>query len=337
MDKKTLSYLKEVIMTDQLNIKPKETQALPTSTNENGSQPPSHATEMPLRELEQSSTPKSPNTELINHASIHKSTGPRTAQGKQRSKFNALKHGLLSKAILREGESRPEYLSLLKGLRDDFQPHGKLEAALVENLAALLWRKRRLFQAERAEISENIASMKHDSVGLIWTIDNPVVLKRCTELLMKLWSELRTRGFNREQDRSLLKTVYGDPDRHHLRQTLQDEYSTWLDTASLAEVVRAVKKSATPEECKQNMMQSIATEVKRLEEYTKNPESIESERANVEILRQSVVDSRGMDCLLRYEAHLSREFDRTLSQLEHLQRMRKGQPVPPTLKLEVSR
>ena len=40
--------------------------------------------------------------------------------------------------------------------------------------------------------------------------------------------------------------------------------------------------------------------------------------------------------LLRYEAHLSREFDRTLSQLERLQRMRKGQPVLPPIKVEVS-
>jgi len=33
---------------------------------------------------------------------------------------------------------------------------------------------------------------------------------------------------------------------------------------------------------------------------------------------------------------LSREFDRTLNQLERLQRIRKGQPVLPPIKVEVS-
>ena len=46
--------------------------------------------------------------------------------------------------------------------------------------------------------------------------------------------------------------------------------------------------------------------------------------------------NEGTERLLRYEAHLSREFDRTLSQLERLQRMRKGQQVLPPIKVEVS-
>ena len=50
----------------------------------------------------------------------------------------------------------------------------------------------------------------------------------------------------------------------------------------------------------------------------------------------SIPDAPGLDRLLRYEASLERVFDRTLSQLERLQRMRLGQPVPPPFKLEVS-
>ena len=41
-------------------------------------------------------------------------------------------------------------------------------------------------------------------------------------------------------------------------------------------------------------------------------------------------------CQLRYSPALNREFDRTLNQLERLQRIREGQPVPPTLKLDLS-
>jgi hypothetical protein len=40
--------------------------------------------------------------------------------------------------------------------------------------------------------------------------------------------------------------------------------------------------------------------------------------------------------LLRYEASIERSFDRTLSQLECVQRMRLGQPILPPIKLDVS-
>ena len=70
-----------------------------------------------------------------------RATGPRTPQGKERSKFNARKHGLFSKAILLQNESRTEYDALLDGLMENFQPQGKLEIVLVEYLATLLWRK----------------------------------------------------------------------------------------------------------------------------------------------------------------------------------------------------
>jgi hypothetical protein len=42
------------------------------------------------------------------------------------------------------------------------------------------------------------------------------------------------------------------------------------------------------------------------------------------------------DRLQRYETCLDRSFDRTLSQLERLQRIRLGQPVLPEVKLAVS-
>jgi hypothetical protein len=42
------------------------------------------------------------------------------------------------------------------------------------------------------------------------------------------------------------------------------------------------------------------------------------------------------DCLIHFESHLNRVIDRALIQLERLQRMRQNQPVPPSLKIELS-
>jgi len=104
-----------------------EAEPSPTSDNGNGSQPPSDAIGMPLRELKQSSTPKSAKVERIDQPSIHKSTGPRTPQGKQRSKYNALKHGFYSKAPLLKDESRARFQSLLQELLEYHRPEGSTE------------------------------------------------------------------------------------------------------------------------------------------------------------------------------------------------------------------
>jgi hypothetical protein len=92
----------------------------------------------------QSSTPNSAKVERIAQPSIHKSTGPRTPQGKERSKHNALKHGIFSRVAVLKGEPRSEFDSLLSGLWEDLWPEGTLQGVLVGKLAVNLWRLRRL-------------------------------------------------------------------------------------------------------------------------------------------------------------------------------------------------
>jgi hypothetical protein len=63
---------------------------------------------------------------------------------------------------------------------------------------------------------------------------------------------------------------------------------------------------------------------------------MESERTKLEILRRKVPESEKLDRLLRYETSLERAFDRTLTQLELAQRIRKGQPLLPQLEVKHS-
>jgi hypothetical protein len=72
-----------------------------------------------------------------------RSTGPRTALGKQRSKHNAAKYGIFSNVLLLPWESKEEFDALLSGLRDHYQPVGTLEEVLVDQLVSSLWRLRR--------------------------------------------------------------------------------------------------------------------------------------------------------------------------------------------------
>jgi hypothetical protein len=64
--------------------------------------------------------------------------------------------------------------------------------------------------------------------------------------------------------------------------------------------------------------------------------AVQTAQTQLELECRNVPDRPVLDRLLRYEVTLERGIDRTLSQLERLQRMRKGQPVLPELKVRHS-
>jgi len=87
-----------------------------------------------------------------NRRNASKSTGPRTAQGKAWSRLNALKHGVLaSQAVLTTVEGRDKrkaFEQLVDGFAHDFAPVGAFEQVLVQQIAACVWRQRRLLMFE---------------------------------------------------------------------------------------------------------------------------------------------------------------------------------------------
>jgi len=284
-----------------------------------------------------------------------RATGPRTPQGKERSKRNALKHAIFSQVALLKGESRAEYHALLNGFRESLQPEGELEEWLIEKLALCAWRQRRLIIAETAEIrrateflaceanqqqterSNNISeySIRYEG-GLIRRIANSEALDRCLELLKELRDEIEDNGFAVKSDAEILTKLYGEPSREKWQRTLFDLYETWWATAECSEEKRQQHGYATPEKCKENFLEDLDAEIKRLERYKKTQASMKAEKMKLEALRQHVPLTPQFDHLLRYEGSLERNFDRTLSQLERLQRMRLGQPVLPKLEVQHS-
>jgi len=77
--------------------------------------------------------------------------GPRTPQGKLRSKYNRIRNGIFARIVLTGEpfrESKKDYAALLVSLRDAIQPVGGLEELLVEKLAFLALRLSRLYKAD---------------------------------------------------------------------------------------------------------------------------------------------------------------------------------------------
>ncbi len=285
-----------------------------------------------------------------------KALGPRTQQGKQKSSRNATKHGVFSKVIILDSESKAEYEELLAGLRETLQPEGALEELLVEKLATTAWRQRRLLLAESAEIRKNTEFVESDQRdqereaaerlwsmsgllcgrGLIGNTHNRHVVEYCLEWLANLRKGIEDVGFRPDRDALILRKLYGDRDLSRLGTDLYDSYETCLQMAETPEEERERKGYFSPAAYRHIVMERIDKEIRRIKRDQKARASVEAARTQLEIVCRNVPDGPGLDRLLRYEASLERSFDRTLSQLERLQRMRLGQPVAPELKVRHS-
>lgn len=74
--------------------------------------------------------------------------GVKTAKGKEIVKYNAMKHGLLSKKVVIEGESKKEFNDFEKAILEDLNPKGALEEFWAGRLIANMWRFNRILKIE---------------------------------------------------------------------------------------------------------------------------------------------------------------------------------------------
>src|SRR5689334_20567763 len=112
-----------------------------------------------------------------NRANAKRSTGPKTAAGKSRSKLNALKHGLSAERVVIGDEDPREFEALRAALQRDWQPDTALESELVNQLAGILWRLRRVSAIEAAIVKarevEAYSDVRSDVENELWEqIDN---------------------------------------------------------------------------------------------------------------------------------------------------------------------
>ena len=83
-----------------------------------------------------------------NRRNSQHSTGPRTAEGKAVSRFNALKSGINAKAQIIPGEEPAELEAMAAGYHHDWAPTTWLERFLVDSLIRADWMLQRLSRIE---------------------------------------------------------------------------------------------------------------------------------------------------------------------------------------------
>ena len=78
-----------------------------------------------------------------NRANAQKSTGPVSEEGKQRSRCNAIRHGLTAETVIGTLEDAEDYEAFEAAIIADYDAQSAVERELVLRLASLLWRLRR--------------------------------------------------------------------------------------------------------------------------------------------------------------------------------------------------
>jgi hypothetical protein len=78
-----------------------------------------------------------------NRRNARKSTGPNTEEGKQRSRCNAVRHGLTAETVIGALEDAEDYDAFQAAIIADYDAQSAVERELVLRLASVLWRLRR--------------------------------------------------------------------------------------------------------------------------------------------------------------------------------------------------
>jgi hypothetical protein len=277
-----------------------------------------------------------------NQRNTQESTGPKTADGKEIARLNAVKHGILSEAVLitkGEGEERREvYQRLYHGLREYFQPDGAMEEALVEQIAVTLWRKRRVLRFELGCLRKQLDAYQEAAKGPEDVADDFPLRKHKTAYRRLV--EAQERLARNQQEKKYLQEGY---------DILSDEeVENWMDSYSrLAEkkgfeadephkVRDWLKEQGLSEDqirqeligVHEELIQAARAEIKTLEPQA----ALELER--MALLGSVPAFGPDLEKIIRYEASLDHHLYKAITQLERLQRRRKGEDLPPPVVLD---
>ncbi len=117
-----------------------------------------------------------------NRRNACKSTGPTTEEGKQRSRRNAVRHGLTAETVIGALEDAEDYQAFEATIIADYDAQSAVERQLVLRLASLLWRLQRattmetgLFeiQADQLKGSRHGSPLRPTSQQLVYALFEP--------------------------------------------------------------------------------------------------------------------------------------------------------------------
>ena len=94
--------------------------------------------------------------ERANRLNAARSSGPRTVAGKEKTKFNATRHGLTSTQVVLFTEDKEDFEALRRQFHDEHKPAGKTGETLVDEIAQCWWRLQRARMHESGALNNTV-------------------------------------------------------------------------------------------------------------------------------------------------------------------------------------
>ncbi|MSR86634.1 hypothetical protein EXS70_00455 [Candidatus Peribacteria bacterium] len=286
-----------------------------------------------------------------NRKNAENSQGPKTTQGKEVSKMNAFKHGILSKHLYISMSGEIGDRKAFEEFRDLFfmemQPLGIMETLLVDRLFATFWRLRRCHVAETGMVSKQI-----EPHYLQYSIDQMETLGRArVDDEHTFFQRLRSRHgceIMAAAMECVIKHIEteGMPLPEILRKNFENEVGTrqgFIKTEHIGAVDYAFRnrdtKPLSDEDVK--VLTNVALESAKgaFTFFTAAgaiQEIHEKEVQRADLYSKMVPPLDQLEKLQRYDAHLQRILLQTLHELQRIQAVRLGRPAPLSAALDVT-
>lgn len=262
--------------------------------------------------------------------------GPKTEAGKAVSSRNSLKHGLLSPKPVVEGlERKEDWEYFREGILKSLAPMGILEFDLAEQVAALLWRRKRITRYEAEAISISMEEVE-EKLGRVEEAEVARQERRLFEWLPLLGDEEPVSGDDATIILFRLERHAGvsldDLELPGIPEDAPYERLEWTGR-KLKEVISALAKGAkvSGESLTRTATRSAIREAEEAERkvtalvFERFPEQLYRNR----IFRERILpNEKTLEKVQRYEAHLTRQLNQTLHELEALQARREGGSAP---------
>ena len=258
-------------------------------------------------------------------------TLPAETGGTDITRFNALRHGVLSRYTVLPWESTDEYRAVVEALVAEHAPQGPTEEHLVEEIAGILWRKRRLRLAEAAAhrrgLEGTLASYRETVKVALVHLDTSGQSERVVDAIRATVADTQEDMTDMAADETmtrdaleLLGSKRNDAYEAALAALREDTQTWWADTlASDPDELGEGKEPATAD----------VEGLRRFLEGEVLPwfENRRKELANRPLIREQAfgdaLDPNKLERLGRYEVHLDRKLERMLTMLLRLKDLRR--------------
>jgi hypothetical protein len=238
------------------------------------------------------------------------------AEGYEATRFNALRHGVLSRYTVLPWEDPGEYCELLDALVAEHKPQGPTEEHLVEEMAGILWRKRRLRLAEAAAFHRGLGSavssdQKPIKVALahLDTAETTAEIERLNEgeaIAVRALDLLR-KDKGRAYEKAL--GILSDETRRRWKASTTPQS---IELIMFAETVYTADAEGLIEFLRREVVSSYERQRHELENRPQTRQQVIGE----------ALEPEKLEGLARYEIHLDRKLERMLTMLIRLQGLR---------------